>query len=88
MCPISKVLKVSGASLLVLSVAALMTAADPSWSTKPLDQWTDQDAKHFLAGSPWVKWVGRSVTRGRPPAIPSTTRSVPNIYATDQTAFC
>ncbi len=60
MCRISKasrVLKAGQASLIIFSVAALMAAADPSWRGKPFDKWTEQDAKQFLAGSPWVKWT-------------------------------
>ena len=34
---------------------ALMLAADPAWKTKPVVQWSEDDAKQVLAGSPWVK---------------------------------
>lgn len=32
-------------------------AADPSWATKPIQQWSAEDAKQVLAGSPWVTQV-------------------------------
>ena len=47
----------SRASLLAFSAVALMTAADPSWRSKPIENWTGQDAKQVLANSPWVKWA-------------------------------
>lgn len=64
MCHVSKALpfsKAARATLLafsaVASVVVLTAAADPAWRTKPFDQWTEQDAKQVLAGSPWVKWT-------------------------------
>ena len=30
-------------------------AADPSWKTKPIRQWTAEDARQVLGDSPWVK---------------------------------
>jgi hypothetical protein len=30
-------------------------AADPSWKTKPIRQWTAEDARQVLMDSPWVK---------------------------------
>jgi hypothetical protein len=38
-------------------------AADPPWKTKPPAQWTEEDAKELLAGSPWVQQVTAVVTR-------------------------
>jgi len=38
--------------------AVMLLAADPSmpsWATKPLSQWTEDDAAKLLAGSPWTK---------------------------------
>jgi hypothetical protein len=32
-------------------------AADPAWKSKPIAQWSEQDAKELLADSPWVKHV-------------------------------
>jgi hypothetical protein len=40
--------------LLPFSVALLM-AADSSWTSKPIAQWTVGDAKQVLSNSPWVK---------------------------------
>lgn len=39
---------------LPFSVALLM-AAEPSWKTKQIDKWSDDDAKLLLAKSPWVQ---------------------------------
>jgi len=44
------------APLLIIS-AALLAAPGPSWTTKPVQQWSEQDAKQFLSSSPWVKKV-------------------------------
>lgn len=57
-------MRVSKAPLLIFSVALLM-AADPSWSTKPSAQWTEEDAKQVLAASPWVKSVMAGIARPR-----------------------
>lgn len=35
----------------------LLLAADPSWKTRPVTQWDEDDAKQVLADSPWVKYV-------------------------------
>jgi len=40
----------------VLSVVVL-TASSPFWKSKPIDQWSEQDAKLILSNSPWVKKV-------------------------------
>jgi hypothetical protein len=39
----------------VASVVMLTAAADSSWRTKPMDQWTAQDAQQVLSNSPWAK---------------------------------
>jgi hypothetical protein len=45
-------------SALVSLAAALLLAEDaPSWTTKPVDQWNEGDAKQLLAESPWVGQV-------------------------------
>lgn len=36
---------------------ALLSAADPSWSDKPISAWTAADAQQALTDSPWVKSV-------------------------------
>jgi hypothetical protein len=54
--------RVSKTPLLVLS-AALLMAADPSWKTRPLAQWSEDDAKQLLTESPWVKDVIAGVAR-------------------------
>jgi hypothetical protein len=35
--------------------AVLLLAADPSWKTKDISQWNEQEAKLVLTDSPWVK---------------------------------
>jgi hypothetical protein len=35
--------------------ALLLMAADSSWRTKQIDQWTEDDARQLLAKSPWVQ---------------------------------
>jgi len=40
--------------ILPLSVH-LLTAADPSWKTKDVSQWSVDEAQQVLANSPWVK---------------------------------
>jgi hypothetical protein len=37
--------------------AVLLTAADSSWTEKPIPQWDEEDAKQVLADSPWVKYA-------------------------------
>jgi len=44
------------AGLILFSVAGLM-AADATWSTKDIAQWTKEDAQQLLADSPWIKRV-------------------------------
>jgi hypothetical protein len=48
--------------LLAIVSAALLSGQDPAspedtWRQKTIPQWDDQDAKHVLADSPWVKSV-------------------------------
>jgi hypothetical protein len=40
--------------LLFLAATYLFAADTPSWKTKPIDQWSNEDAKDLLASSPWV----------------------------------
>lgn len=47
----------------LIPVSALLMAADPTWSTKRIAQWTEEDAKQVLAASPWVKEVKAGVVR-------------------------
>src|ERR1700690_2825885 len=42
-------------SVLLPFGAALLLAADPSWKTKDISQWNEQEAKLLLTDSPWVK---------------------------------
>jgi hypothetical protein len=51
--------------LLFLSLAAmLLTAADPAWTTKPLSEWSEADAKEFLEASPWAKSIAPALLPG------------------------
>lgn len=44
------------AKLVLLPVGAvLLLGADPSWKTKDISQWNEQEAKLLLSDSPWVK---------------------------------
>jgi hypothetical protein len=40
---------------LLLSSAVLLAAGGPSWQSKPIAQWSENDAKQVLRSSPWVK---------------------------------
>jgi len=51
-----QILKVYAAWVFAFFAVALL-GANPSWKEKPIQQWTEQDAKQVLAGSPWVKWT-------------------------------
>jgi hypothetical protein len=42
-------------SVLLPFGAVLLFAADPSWKTKDISQWNEQEAKLLLTDSPWVK---------------------------------
>jgi hypothetical protein len=48
--------------------ACLLAAADQaSWTTKPMEQWTDDDAVQVLAKSPWVGIVHPGIVRDLSP---------------------
>jgi hypothetical protein len=55
--------QISKALWLTFAAVALM-AAGPSWTNKPVQQWSAEDAKQVLAASPWV---GRVAVRVVPP---------------------
>ena len=48
--------QISKAPLLIVSTV-LLAASGPTWTSKPAQQWDEQDAKQVLSGSPWVKKV-------------------------------
>jgi hypothetical protein len=48
--------------LILCSVAALM-AADASWKTKPIANWTEDDARQILSNSPWAKVTVAGLSR-------------------------
>jgi len=43
-----------------------LNGADPTWKTKPVAEWDENDAKQLLANSPWVK-------RATPALIPQSS---------------
>lgn len=47
---------------LILSGLALL-AGDPSWRSKPISDWTEQDAARVLTDSPWAREVPATVLR-------------------------
>ncbi|HEY1756079.1 MAG TPA: hypothetical protein VGG72_11825 [Bryobacteraceae bacterium] len=44
-------------SLIIPASVALLMAASPSWKSKQMEQWSEQDAKLILTDSPWVRKV-------------------------------
>ena len=40
-----------------LIITAVLFAADPSWKTKPISDWSEQDAHQILTDSPWAGTV-------------------------------
>ena len=44
-------------------IAACLMAADPAWKIKPAAQWTEEDAKQFLAKSAWSQEIRGTITR-------------------------
>lgn len=48
----------------LLSVcASLLLAADPAWKTKPVPNWTEQDAVQIIQDSPWAKLTVAGIAR-------------------------
>ena len=54
-------------SVLILIPTTLMLAADPSWMTKGIPDWTQKDAVDVLTNSPWVKKASTAVLAGLSP---------------------
>lgn len=55
--------RITKCCVLPLSVTLLM-AADPAWKSKPISEWSAEDAKEVLANSPWAKAAqGSAVTQ-------------------------
>jgi hypothetical protein len=46
-----------------LCVTGWLWAAGPSWTGKPMADWTEQDARQVLESSPWAKVVVAGITR-------------------------
>ena len=54
--------------LLMLAAAFLPAENVPSWKTKPISQWDNEDARQILAESPWVGHAVLQTIRDRSPA--------------------
>jgi hypothetical protein len=50
-------------SWLIPISALLLAAAMPAWRTKPIAQWTEEDANQVLTDSPWAMKITAGVTR-------------------------
>jgi hypothetical protein len=51
-------------ALCVLPVSAtLLMATDPVWMNKPIQDWTQEDARQVLAHSPWARSIKAAITR-------------------------
>ena len=48
---------------IIAGSAALLFAADPAWKTKPVPNWTADDAREVLANSPWSRTVLAHIAR-------------------------
>jgi len=48
-------------ALCMIPGAAGLFAADPAWNTKPVDQWTAEEAQQLLSASGWVKQTRATV---------------------------
>lgn len=47
----------------LLTLAALVSAGDLAWKSKPPAEWTANDAKQVLTASPWSHEITATVTR-------------------------
>jgi hypothetical protein len=56
---------------ILLSVAVLLGADQPSWKTKAIEQWDNDDARQILTESPWV---GRAALQPIPDRSPGERR--------------
>jgi len=57
----------TGSCCLLLAATFLLAADNPTWQTKRVEQWDTEDAKQFLAQSPWVGRVPLQVIPNRSP---------------------
>jgi hypothetical protein len=55
-------------SIFILIPATIALAADPTWMTKDIANWTQQDATRVLTDSPWVKKASVGVLPGMSPS--------------------
>jgi hypothetical protein len=60
--------KTKSCGLLLAAAAFLSAETGPSWKTKPISQWDNEDAKQVLADSPWVGHAVLQTIRDRSPA--------------------
>jgi hypothetical protein len=49
------------AFLLLAAAAFVLAAVEPSWKTKPVPDWTVDDARRILTNSPWAKTVRANI---------------------------
>lgn len=47
----------------VLAPGIVLLAADPSWRTKAIPSWTEDDARQLLTSSPWAKRIVATLAR-------------------------
>jgi hypothetical protein len=43
--------------------AVLLMAGEPVWTNKPIQSWTEEDARQILAQSPWAKTIKAGISR-------------------------
>jgi hypothetical protein len=63
--------RITGYGLFLLAATFLAAATAPSWKTKPIAQWNNEDAKQVLSESPWA---GSAVLQPIPDRSPSERR--------------
>ena len=63
------VLHISRLAMVALS-GVVLTAADQAWKNKQYSEWTEDDAKEVITGSPWVKTITPTVEVKAPESDP------------------
>jgi hypothetical protein len=48
---------------LIPCTALFLMAAEPAWKSKPVANWTDEDAQQILESSPWAKTIVAGIAR-------------------------
>ena len=52
-----------GCAIVLLVAFSLVAGEDPAWKTKPIPEWTADEAQQVLTDSPWAKTVTPTVNR-------------------------